>query len=249
MTAALVVMRRELRSFFCSPLAWAVLTLFLLVQGWSFYLYVQLMSQPSAPHGAAMQYFFGGSFLYWLFVIVVVATLTMRLIAEERRSGTLETLLAAPVSEAQVIVGKYLATVLYYAFLWAPTVVYVTLVYRLSGAQRVGWGGVASGYLGTLLVGASCIAIGLWVSTLVRHQIVAALATFALLSLLLLLAPLEMVVSRPALKALLAHVCLFDHMEDFARGIIDSRHVVFHASLILLALAAATKSLEVRRWR
>jgi ABC-2 type transport system permease protein len=244
MRGLIAVLGRELRASFSSTLAWAVLTLFLLVQGYSFYLYVQLMSQPGAPHGAAMQLFFGGSFLYWLFVIVVVSALTMRLVAEERRSGTLETLLAAPVREGAVVGAKYLGAVLFYGFLWSPTLVYVIVVARLSGEQGgLGVGAVASGYLGTLLCGAACIAVGLLASALARSQIVAALLTFALLSLLLLLAPLELFVSG-ALKAVLGRLNLFDQMDDFARGIVDSRHIVFHLSLIVFCLTAATRALR-----
>lgn len=244
MSAFLALLRRELRASFSSPLAWALLTVFLLVQGYSFYLYVQLMSQPGAPHGAAMQLFFGGSFLYWLFVIVIVSALTMRLIAEERRSGTLESLLAAPISETSVVAAKYVGAVLLYLFLWSPTLIYVLAVARLAGDQGLGAGAVASAYLGTLLCGAACIAIGLLASALARSQIVAALITFAALSLLLLLAPLELFVSHPDLKALLAHLNLFDQLDDFARGIVDSRPLVLHLSLIIFCLVAAIRALR-----
>jgi ABC-2 type transport system permease protein len=245
---AITLLRRELAGYFFSPLAWVVLALFLVVQGYSFYLFLELISQPQAPHGAVMQYFFGGTFLYWLFVIVIVSTLTMRLLAEERRSGTIETLMAAPVREVEVVVGKYLAALLFYAFLWAPTVVYVALVVRLSGAGFA-WGPVLSGYLGTMVIGAACIAIGLLASALSRNQIVAALLTFAVLTLLLLLGPLEHFVASPVIRAVVSHVNLFEHMEDFARGIVDSRHLVLHGSVIVFCLAAATKALEAKKWR
>ncbi len=98
----MALLGRELRSYFFSPLAWVVLTLFLLVQGYSFYLCVELVNRPDAPHRSVMQLFFGGTFLYWLFVIFIVTVITMRLVAEERQSGTVEALLTAPVSEGQV---------------------------------------------------------------------------------------------------------------------------------------------------
>jgi ABC-2 type transport system permease protein len=244
---ALTVLRRELVAYFFSPLAWLILTVFLVVQGWSFYWFVGEMSQPHAPHGPAMQYFFGGTFLYWLFVIFVVSTLTMRLIAEERRSGTLETLLTAPVREVEVVLGKYVAAVAFYAFLWLPTVIYVVIVSRLAGGAS--WGPVLAGYLGTLSIGAACIAVGLLASALTRHQVVAALLTFALLTLLLLLEPLEHVVAQPSLKELLRHASLVGQMEDFARGVVDTRHLVFHASVALFCVVAAVKTLEAKKWR
>jgi len=108
---------------------------------------------------------------------------------------------------------------------------------------------VLSGYLGTLLSGASCIAVGLLASALTRSQVIAAVLSFAALTLLLLLGPLELFVASPTLRAVLAHVNLFDHMEEFASGIVDSRRLVLHLGLIVFCLAAAVKALEARRWR
>lgn len=244
----LALIRRELLGYFFSPLGWIVLALFLLVQGYGFYLVIELLNRPDAPHGGPMQVFFGGTFLYWLFLIVVVAAITMRLIAEERRSGTIEPLLSAPVTEAQVTLAKYGAAVLFYALLWLPTVLYVVVLWQLAGADAVAAGPIAAGYLGTLLLGATCIAIGQLASTVTRNQIVAALLTFAILSLLLLVGPLEMFTSRPVLRAIISHINLFDHIDDFARGIVDTRHVIFHLSVIGFCLTAAAKLLQRRKW-
>jgi len=243
------LMRRELASYFFSPLAWVVLTLFLLVQGYSFYIYVQLVNRPDGPHGAVMQYFFGGTFLYWLFVIFIVSVITMRLVAEERRSGTVESLMTAPVSEAEVVLGKYLAALLFYAFLWLPTLVYVVIVASLVSPVQLGWGPVVAGYLGTIGVGSACIAVGLLASVLCRNQIVAAVLSFTILSLLLLLGALELFVTRPLLRSLLEQVNLFEQMDEFARGIVDSRRLVLYLSLVVFCLAAATKALEAKKWR
>src|SRR5579859_7016937 len=102
MSGTLTIARRELVAYFLSPVGWLVYTFFLAYQGYSFWLFVALLAGRDAPHGAVMQYFFGGTFLYWLFVMFLVAIITMRLVAEERRTGTLEPLLTAPVDEAQV---------------------------------------------------------------------------------------------------------------------------------------------------
>lgn len=245
----LTVLRRELMSTFFTPTAWVLLALFLLVQGYSFYLFMELINQPGAPHGAVLRYFFGGTLLYWLFVIFIVCVITMRLLAEERRRGTLEALLTTPVTEAQVVVGKYLAALAFYCFLWLPTVAYVAVVAALAGPGDLSWGSVVAGYLGTLLVGASCLSVGVLGSALTRSQIVAATVTFALLSSFLLLGALDLFVSSPGARAVVAHLNLFEHMEEFARGIVDSRRVVFHLSVILFCLTAATKALEAKRWR
>lgn len=240
---------RELLSAFLAPLGWIVLTLFLFVQGYAFYLYVELVNHPQAPAGDVMQFFFGGTFLYWLFVIFVVSTITMRLLAEERRSGSLELLLTAPVSEAQVVLGKYLAAVLFYAFLWLPTVIYVVVLAWLSDPVPLSLGTVAAGYVGTLLLGAACLSVGVLCSALSKSQIVSAVLCFALLCALMLLGAAEVFASAPLARAILGHLNLFDQMDDFARGIVDSRHIVVQASLIVFCLVAATKALEAKKWR
>jgi ABC-2 type transport system permease protein len=242
------IARRELMSYFYSPLAYVVLTLFLLVQGFSFWAIVELMSQPQAPHGAVMHLFFGGTFLYWMFLIFVVATVTMRLVAEERRTGTLETLMTCPVTDAEVVLGKFAGALLFYAFLWAPTVAYV-FVLRVHSPDGQGpeVGPVASGYLGTLLMGATFTAIGLFSSTLTRNQIIAAVLAFVFQALLLLMGIVEIFVQDPIWRDGFAYVSLFSHMEEFGKGIVDSRRVVFHLSLVVLFLFASVRVLQAKR--
>ena len=242
------IARRELASYFYSPLAYVILTLFLLVQGFSFWTFVQFLSQPNAPHGAVLQFFFGGTFLYWMFLIFVVATMTMRLVAEERRTGTIETLMTCPVTDADVVLGKYIGALLFYAFLWAPTVAYVFLLRAHSpDGQGPEIGPVVSGYLWTLLMGATFTAIGLFASTLTRNQIIAAVLAFVFQALLLLLGILEVFVQDPSWRDGFAYVSLFSHMEDFGKGIVDSRRIVFHLSLVVLFLFASVRVLEAKR--
>ncbi len=243
----LSVLRKELLSYFYAPLAWVVMSLFLVVQGYSFFLLIKLVSHPQGPHGAVMRLFFGGTILFWLSVIFVASVITMRLVAEERRSGTIESLMTAPVTETAVVVGKYLAAVAFYALLWTPTLLYVAVIWVLSG--RIEPGPVLAGYAGTLLVGATFIAVGMVGSALVKHQIIAAVLTFTLLVGLLMLGPLELFVDSPGLRAIIDHVNLFDQMEDFGRGIVDTRHLVFHLSVITFCLCCCVKALEGRKWR
>lgn len=245
----LALMRRELRTLFAAPLAWVILTLFLLVQGYSFYLLLMMMSQPQAPHGSPLSLFFGGTILYWLFLIFIVTAITMGLVARERQRGTLEVLMTFPVSEAHVVLGKYLAALTFYAFLWAPTLLYVVILRHLSGADAVSMGPVAAGYLGTLVIGAAALAVGLLCSTVARSQMVAAVLTFAALSMILLLGPLQLYLHHPGLSAVLEVINIFDHMEDFSRGVVDSRHLVVHTSVVVFFVVASVKVLEASKWR
>ncbi|HEX9100705.1 MAG TPA: Gldg family protein, partial [Polyangia bacterium] len=174
--------------------------------------------------------------------------LTMRLIAEERRSGTLEPLLTAPVAESSIVVGKYLGCLAFYAALWLPTLVYVLLLraYSPEGAAPDP-GPVAAGYLGTFLVSSSALALGLLFSTVTRNQILAAVLGFVTLAMLLLLGPLGRMVSWAPAAALFRYIDLFGQMEDFGRGIVDSRRFVYHLSLVAVALFAATRALAAGR--
>ena len=114
---ALVIARRELSAYLFSPISWVVMTLFLTATGYEFWILMAMLNGRATPHGAVLQYFFGGTFLYWLFLMFIVAVIAMRLIAEERRTGTLEPLLTAPVGELDIVLGKYLGALAFYGTL------------------------------------------------------------------------------------------------------------------------------------
>lgn len=237
---------REIAAYVRSPATYLVATLFLLVQGYSFWLFVSLLSDRAAPHAWPLRYFFGGSFLFWLFVMFIAAVITMRLVAEERRQGTIEPLLTAPVSAAEVILGKYLGALGFYAALWAPTMVYVLHLHRLAPVgQGLDPGPVLGAYLGTLLVGASALAIGLLASTLTQHQLLAAVLGFlALLMLLLLGGAADTAAPGSLTRTVLDRMSLFRQMEDFSRGVVDTRPLFYHLGLVLLALWAAARWID-----
>jgi ABC-2 type transport system permease protein len=241
-----VVASRELRCYFLSPLGYVVLAVFLLMQGVVFWLFISFLSQPNAPPGAVMQYFFGGTILFWIALLGVAAAATMRLIAEERRSGTMEPLMTAPVTHTDVVLGKYLASLGFYAALWLPTLVYVAIL-RGYAEARPEWGPIASGYLGTLLEGGAFLAVGCLASSLTRNQLVAFILGFVFAWVLLLVGVLENVTQSAALKSVFHYVNLFRQMDDFGRGIVDTRHIVFLLSLTGFALFATVKVLEARR--
>lgn len=245
MNAVGATLSRELRAYFFSPLAYVLLALFLFVNGAVFALVVSFLSDPAAPPGRPFDFFFNG-FPFWLILLVWVPAVTMRLLAEERRSGSIEVLMTAPVTEGQVVAGKYLAALAFFAFLWAPTLLYAVLV-DLWG--EVDWGIVAAGYLGVLLVGGFFLAVGVLASALVRHQVVAAVVCFALLLLIFLLAFLAGLVQRPELQEVLAYVAVLDHMTEFSRGVVDTRRLVFYGTGTFLFLFTAARVLEGRKWR
>ncbi|MGD2114350.1 MAG: ABC transporter permease [Acidobacteriota bacterium] len=246
MSGILATLQRELRAYFYSPLAYVVLFFLLVVNGLVFALILSFLNDPLQPGGRPLDLFFGGTLYFWLVMLFVPPVLTMRLLAEERRSGSIEVLMTAPVTEGQVVTGKYLAALLFYVFLWLPTLSYAGIV---AAGSDIDWGTVASGYLGILLVGALFLAAGVFASAMTSNQIIAAVMSFAILLGLLAIWPLEYLVNAPELKEVLAYLSIPQHMEELARGVVDTRRLVLYGSGTLFFLILTARALEARKWR
>jgi ABC-2 type transport system permease protein len=246
MRAILASLTRELRAYFFSPLAYIVAALLLLVNGLVFALIVSYLNDPRAQAGAPLELFFGQTVYFWLVLLFVAPVLTMRLLSEERRSGTIEVLMTAPVTEGQVVVGKYLAALIFYTFLWLPTLAYPGL---LAYYSEVDWGPVAAGYLGVLGIGALFLSVGVLASALTGSQLVAAILTFALLIPLFTFGLLENLFSDPAARQVFAYLNLWQHMDEFGKGIVDTRRLVYYLSATVLFLFLSARALEARKWR
>ncbi len=240
------LVQRELQAYFSSPLAYVVLTAFLLYNGFWFWIIVSYLNRPDTMAMAPLKLIFGGTVFFWFFLLFILPVMTMRLLAEERRSGTLEVLLTSPLSEAQVVIGKFLGAFVFYLVLWLPTVVYPAI---LASYSAIDWHVVASSYLGIALLGLPFMAIGLLTSALTRNQILAALLAFVVLAMLFAVPILENLVLAQELKGVLSYMSLWDHMDDFAKGIVDTRHFVFHVSVAAFFLFLATKALEASKGR
>jgi len=238
MSATLAILRRECAAYFRTPAGWAVLALFLALQGFVFWMFVQFLSRPDAPPGGVMEFFFGGTMLYWIALALLSTVLPMRLVAEERRSGTIEPLLTAPVAASEVVLGKWLGAMAFFTVSWAPTLLFV--VYLRAVGASLDPGPIAAGYLGTFLIGGAALAVGLLASTVTRNQLVAATLSFVAFFVALLLGAVEGQVRSPALAGALHRASLFRMMEDFGHGIVDSRPVLLLVMVTVLALLAAT---------
>jgi ABC-2 type transport system permease protein len=237
--------KRELTAFFFSPIAYVVLVAAMLVNGIVFGMIVDFLSDPNSGHGAAMQIMFSNEF-YWFLVLVICPLITMRLLAEERHSGTIETLLTAPIGTVGVTVAKYLAAVLFWVIIWLPTAAYPLLLSRYSTIEV---GPVLAGYLGTLGVGMMLLAIGLFFSALTKNQIVSALLSFGANMALFLIGLSASMSAVQSSDSPLGYINLFDHMLDFSKGIVDTRHLVYYGSVSLCMLFSTVQVLEMRRWR
>ncbi|MBI4954943.1 MAG: ABC transporter permease [Myxococcales bacterium] len=240
------VFKRELFALFVTPVAWFTMTGFLLIQGLHFYLVAShFAAQPelSADSGP-VQAFFGGTILLYPPLLIICPVLTMRLFAEERRSGTIEPLMTAPVSAAGVVLGKYCAALFTYALMWAPTLRYVLLA---SEHGSVDWRVVAAGYLAVLAVGAGYLAIGTMTSALSRSQVSAAVLSAMACIGLFVLGIGEFILPDGPAHDLCAYVSVWGQMNDFSRGIIDSRRLLYDLTLVALPLYVTVKAVD--SWR
>ncbi len=248
MTAFWTLFKRELFSLFVTPLAWVLIVAFLLVQGMHFFVLVDHFSTVADVAGdeTPLSAFFGNTVLHYVVLFVLVPPMTMRLFAEERRSGTIETLMTAPVSAAAVVLAKYAAVLATYVAMWLPTVLYLVILGRTGALD---WHAAASAYLGVLLVGAAYLAIGLCASALTRSQFLAMVWTGLVLLVLFVLGIGEFVArDGTAMHEVCSYVSVWAHMNDFASGLVDSRRLVFYGSLIVLPLFVTTRAVDAWRW-
>ena len=246
MKSLLAIARKEFLSFFYAPMAYIVMASFLVMNGFLFSLILAALSQPGASSASPMALFFGGTLFFWIFMILMAPVLTMRLGAEERKTGTLETLLTAPVSDAEVVLGKYVGALAMVLALWLPTLLYGGVLSRFS---EVDWGTVWTGYLGVFLVSMFFTAVGLFTSFATRNQLVAAILAFGILVLLLMASILSFLITDPLWKGVLDTMDLWALMQNFGRGVVDSRAVVYCLSGAALFLALAHQALQARRWK
>jgi ABC-2 type transport system permease protein len=242
----MAVFRRELRAYFFSPLAYVILAFFLIVQGYTFSLIVAFLSDPRASAGKPLELFFGQTIFTWLVLLFTGTFLTMRLISEELRSGTIETLMTAPVSETQVVLGKYFAAFAFYLFLWAPTLIYVAVIRAHS---PVDWGPIAAAYVGIFGIGALFLSVGLFASAMSKNQIVAAIVTFSFLLVLFSAGLMENLFNGETAKKVFSHMNLWAHMDDFSKGIVDTRRLVYYLSGAGFFLFLTSRALAAKKWR
>ncbi len=242
------IYKRELFAFFVTPLAWVLITVFLLVQGMHFFLLVDHFASSGleVSDQTPLQAFFGNTVLLYLVLFLLVPPMTMRLFAEERRSGTIEALMTAPVSSVGVVLAKYAAALTTYVAMWAPTVLYLVIL-RQTGEIDVRV--AASAYLGILLVGAGYLAVGLLMSAITKSQFLALVLTASLILSLFILGVGEFVTREGTMMHdICAHVSVWAHMNDFASGIVESRRLVFYGSLIVVPLFATVRAVDAWRW-
>jgi ABC-2 type transport system permease protein len=244
---------KEVRGYFGSPIAWVILGLFAVLFAYFFNVYLTMFVR------SGMQAQFGGQAMTnvnndmirpllqnaSVLILFLLPMVTMRTYSEEMRSGTIELLLTSPVTDLEIILGKFFGAVSLYLGLLAVTALFVGLLFFLG---HPAWKPLVSGYIGLALLGSCFISIGLFISSTTKNQMVAGTATFVFALMLWIISWFADSVG-PTSAAVLNYLSITQHFEDFAKGIIDTKHVVFYLSLIVFGLFLTLKSVDTARWR
>ena len=228
---------KEIQVYFNSPTAYIVGMMFLALSGFFF---AQDLGDPF-PEASLSNFFQGATII----LILLAPALTMRLLAEEQKLGTIELLLTSPVRDWEVVVGKYLASLVFLLATLVLSLYYVILLIVFASPDL---GPIYSGYLGLILYGGATLAVGLLCSTLTSNQIVAAVVAMGIL-LVLFFADLASSNIGGTASTVIGELSIKSHFDDFDRGVIDTKHVVYYLSMISFFLFLSIRALESRRWR
>jgi ABC-2 type transport system permease protein len=250
---------KELRAFFVSPIAYVVLTGFMVLSGWFFFnLLVQfnrmigmyeMMRRPDIASQLNLNELVMLPLLYNMTIVLLlmVPMITMRLFSEEKKLRTDELLLTSPISVNSIILGKYLASLIFLDVMLGLTLVYPWILFKY-GQPAPELGPIVAGYMGLFLLGASFMAVGLFASSLTENQIVAAVICFVTLLLFFVIGwPAETVGETTG--KVLEYLSLIDHFTEFSKGLVDGQHVIYFISFVLFALFLTKRSIESTRWR
>jgi ABC-2 type transport system permease protein len=253
MTNILAIARKEWRGYFASPIGYVVVGMYALVFGLFYtvglnYFIRQSMAGPQMGGGPMninqmlIRYVFMNSSVVMVFVVPLI---TMRTYAEEKRLGTVELLMTSPLTDFQILIGKFLGAMSLYAAMLGITVVHMGLLFAYGNPE---WKPIATGYLGLLLLGGCIVSLGLFFSSLTKNQIVAGMLTVVVLLLLWLLDWTGSFLG-PTGEQIVGFISLTGHLEDFLRGVIDTQHVIYYLSFITFGLFLTAKAVDTERWR
>lgn len=235
--------RREFAALFLSPIAYVMLMFFLLVTGCGFYWLIK----ENLELGHSVQ---GLMVVIWSSMLIIVPILTMRTFAEERKSGTFETLMTAPVTDTMVVLSKFAGVLSFFILMCAPTPFYLAII-RWIAPETVGLidpGALLGGYLMVGMIASTFISLGILASALTSNQIIAAIATFAIMSILFFGGLFEPHLSKtPLVREIGGYLSSALHLMESSRGVLDSRSLVFYLSTTIFFLFATTKAIAARR--
>lgn len=243
---------KELRGYFGSPVAWVILGLFGVIFGYFFNVYLtyfvrqamqqQMGAQPMNVNSDMIRPLLGNTSVLVLFLLPMI---TMRTYSEEKRSGTIELLLTSPVTDTEIILGKFLGSVGLFGAILGVTLIYVGVLFGLGKPEIKP---ILSGYFGLLLLGSCFLSLGLFISSTTKNQMVAGAATFVV-ALMFWIINWFADSAGPTTAAVLNYLSITQHFDDFGKGVIDTKHVIYYLSFIAFGLFLTLKSVDSERWR
>ena len=245
-----VLLERELKSYFYSPIAYIVLCFVLALAGFNAYTVVSVLNR--GPSDYTMVEVFFNTAIFWFAFLPIVPLVTMRLYSEEFKLGTIETLMTAPVDEWQVVASKFAGALLFYIILWLPTLLhFVIFQYITKQPAAPSVGSYFGSYLLLLLIGMFYLSLGCFASVLTRNQIVAAVISFVLVLLTFFTGLLGFVIpsASQAFRDLVSYFSTVEHMRDFSRGLIDSRPIVFYLTMTIFLQVLTFQVFQYRKWK
>ena len=253
MSNILAIAQKELKGYFATPIGYIVIGMFALLWGWFYYVMLIIFNQQSLQLGGfeggnvdinaqLIRPLFLNASVILLFVLPLV---TMRIYSEEKRSGTIELLLTSPLTDVQIIIGKFLGAMTLYAAMLAITAIHVGLLFSYGNPE---WRVVVIGYLGLLLMGGCFISVGLLISSMTKNQIVSGMITFAVFLMLWVINwPASFV--GPNMQNILNYLSITEHFDDFTKGILDTKHLVYYFSVMAFGLFLTARSVDTERWK
>jgi len=252
----IAIARKELNSYFASPIAYIVLGLWALLYGYFFIAILSFFVRQSmqmnqfgmqGPQAMNVNQQLIRPLLQnvTILILFLMPMVTMRTYSEEKRSGTIELLLTSPVTDFQIIMGKFLGALSLYAIMLAVTLIHVAFLFIYGTPE---WKPIVTAYLGLLLLGGCFISLGLLISSLTSNQIVAGMVTFAVFLLLWVITWVGSF-GGPTFDKLTTYLSIIDHWDDFGKGVIDTTHVIYYLSFITFGLFLTAKSVDSERWR
>ena len=254
MRNVIVIFKKELKSYFASPIAYLLLAIFAVIFGFFFYsavrffilqgMQMQMMGRgmPMDVNEYVIRPLLTNASVIGLFLIPMI---TMRLYAEEKRSGTIELLMTSPVRDLEIVLGKWFAALVLYASILGVSAINIAVLYAFG---RPDLKPILVGFLGLLLQGGCLLAIGIFISTLTKNQIIAGGATFAVCLMLWVLDWVS-AYDQSAWAKVISYLSVVTHFEPFSKGVIDTKDIIFYLSMIFFGLFLTTRSVESLRWR
>jgi len=253
MSNIFAIAHKEVKSYFSSPIAYIAIGFWALLYGYFFFAILSFFVRQSmqmnqfGPQALNLNQQLIRPLLQnvTILILFLMPMVTMRTYAEEKRSGTIELLLTSPVTDFQIVLGKFLGAMALYAVMLAVTLFHIGVLFIYGSPE---WKPIVTSYIGLLLLGGCFIAVGLFISSLTKNQIVAGMVTFAVFLMLWIITWIGSF-SGPTVDKLTTYLSIIDHFDDFGKGVLDTTHLVYYLSFITFGLFLTAKSVDSERWR